>query len=125
MSTYARVLPLLLGLVLGAAVWASSPALTGHPEPWDARGIYYPAALLLTGVIAGCATPSRWWMAGTGIFAGQALVFVGRALLHPPADGFWSLKLWPLAIYSVVALIGAGVGALGIRRLSSARPDEA
>jgi hypothetical protein len=125
MSTYARVLPLLLGFVLGAAVWLSSPALIGYAEPWDAPSIYYPSALLLTGIIAGGATPSKWWIGALGIFAGQAMVFVGRAVLYRPADGFWALKLWPMAIFSLVALIGAGGAALAARRLSSGRPDEA
>jgi hypothetical protein len=111
---------LLLGLALGAAIWLLSPVITGSREPWDAEGGYYAGALLLTGILGGLAAPQYWGSVAIGIFAGQALVLLGGVVAEPANGGLWPLGLLFLAFYSVLGLVGAGVGT-GLRRLRSRR----
>jgi hypothetical protein len=100
----------LLGLALGAAIWLLSPVIAGHREPWDAEGGYYPGALVLTGILGGLAMPPHWGSVAIGIFAGQAVVLLGGVVAEPASGGLWPLGLLFLAVYSVLGLVGAGVG---------------
>jgi hypothetical protein len=102
----------LIGVVLGAAIWLLSPWITGRSEPWDAEGGYYPGALLAAGALAGLLIPMHWGSATLGIFVGQVLVIVGGVLADPASGGLWPLGLIFLAGYSVLALVGALLGAV-------------
>ncbi|HEX2219886.1 MAG TPA: hypothetical protein VHG35_13860 [Gemmatimonadales bacterium] len=104
------------GLALGACIWLLSATITGRAEPWDAPGMYYPAALLGAGLLGGFLVPAHWGEVAVGVFTGQALVLLGRALSEPGSGGMWPLGLMLLALYSLLALLGAGVGS-GLRRL--------
>lgn len=101
----------LLGLILGAAIWLLSPWITGRSEPWDAEGGYYGGALLATGALGGFLIPLHWPSAALGIFTGQVLVIVGGVLADPASGGLWPLGVVFLAVYSVLALVGALLGA--------------
>jgi hypothetical protein len=57
--------------VLGATIWLLSPWVTGHSEPWDADGIFYLGALVITGLIAGIVSPKPLWAQYIGSFIGQ------------------------------------------------------
>jgi hypothetical protein len=105
----------LLGLVLGAAIWLLSPWITGRSEPWDAENAYYPGALLVAGGVGGLLIPMHWTGVTLGIVVGQALVILGGVLADPASGGLWPLGLIFLAGYSVLALLGALLGA-AIRR---------
>ena len=105
----------LLGSVLGASIWLLSPLITGRREPWDADGGYYPGALVLTGILGGLVMPQHWGSIAIGIFAGQAVVLLGGVLAEPASGGLWPLGLLFLAAYSVLGLVGAGVGTALIR----------
>lgn len=100
---------LVSGLVLGAMVWALSPALTGKVEPWDAEGTYYYVCLLLAGFVAALICPQRFWLAPIGIFIRQ---FVYALAALPPAP-LMALGAAFMALYSLVALAGAA-GAFGL-----------
>jgi hypothetical protein len=109
-----------LGLGLGAAIWLLSPLVTGHREPWDAEGLYYLAALLGGGALGGFLAPHAWFSVAVGIFVGQALVLVAGLITNPASGGLWPLGVVFLAFYSVVALMGAALGAAAqpsVRRL--------
>jgi hypothetical protein len=106
---------LLLGAALGAAIWLLSPTLAGHREPWDAGGGYYVAALLGAGLLGGLLVPRRWRAIAGGVYAGQALVLLGGVIVRPGDGGLWPLGLLMLGFYSVLALLGAGVGAAARR----------
>jgi hypothetical protein len=112
--------PFLIGLATGAAIWLISPLITGRREPWDAEGGYYMGALLGAGFLGGLllAEHSRWFVAG--IFVGQVLVLLGGVLGDPSSGGLWPLGLVFLALYSLLALLGAALGT-GVRRLRSRR----
>jgi hypothetical protein len=102
----------LLGVILGAAIWLLSPWITGRSEPWDAENGYYSGALLATGVLGGLLLPMHWAILGLGILVGQALVILGGVLAEPASGGLWPLGLVFLAAYSILALVGALLGAV-------------
>ena len=112
--------PFLIGLVIGAAIWWLSPLITGRREPWDAEGGYYAGSLLGAGVLGGLLLPehSHWFVAG--IFVGQVLVLLGAVLRDPSSGGLWPLGVVFMALYSLLALLGATLGS-GVRRLRNRR----
>jgi len=110
-----------VGLALGAGIWVLSASITGHREPWDSSGMYYAAALLGAGVIGGFLVPGHWAEVAVGVFAGQAVVLLARVLAEPASGGLWPLGLLFLGFYSLLALVGAGLGS-GLRRAVSGRP---
>jgi hypothetical protein len=106
---------LLLGGGLGAAIWLLSPLITGRREPWDAEGGYYAAALLGAGVIGGVLAPGQWFSTALGVFGGQVVVLLGGVMIEPAGGGLWPLGLLFLGWYSMLALLGAVLGA-SVRR---------
>ena len=109
-----------IGLALGAAIWMLSSSATGRQEPWDATGIYYPAALLAAGFVGGFVVPAHWGEVAVGVYTGQALVLLGRVMSDPGAGGLWPLGLVVLVLYSLLALVGALLGS-ALRRLANRR----
>lgn len=114
-----RGISFLIGLAIGAAIWWLSPLVTGRPEPWDAGSGYYEGALLGAGALGGLLFREHWWFV-VGIFAGQALVLLAGVLRDPSSGGLWPLGVAFLALYSVLALLGAALGS-GVRRLRNRR----
>lgn len=110
-----------VGLALGAGIWVLSASITGHREPWDSPGMYYASALLVAGVIGGFLVPGHWAEVAVGVFTGQAVVLLARVLGEPASGGLWPLGLLFLGIYSLLALVGAGLGS-GLRRAVGGRP---
>ncbi len=109
-----------IGLVLGAGIWVLSAAVTGYREPWDSPGMYYAAALLGAGVIGGFLVPGHWAEVAVGVFTGQAVVMLARVLAEPGSGGLWPLGVLFLGVYSLLALVGAGLGS-GLRRVVGGR----
>lgn len=64
-------LTIAVSAVVGASVWALSPWLVGHQEPWDAEGGFYVLALAAGGSVAGLLTPRPLWAHYLGAVAGQ------------------------------------------------------
>ena len=110
----------LIGLAIGAAIWWLSPLITGRREPWDAGSGYYEGALLGAGLLGGFLLPGHSGRFVAGIFVGQVLVLLGAVLKDPSSGGLWPLGVVFLALYSLLALLGAMLGA-GVRRLRSRR----
>lgn len=77
-----------------AFIWALAPLLTGHTEPWDADGLFYPGSLVLTGLVAGGLMPKSLWAHYLGAIVGQ----LGYELLF--------LKVGALALLGAVFLLG-------------------
>jgi len=65
------LITLVVAAALGAAIWFVSPWITGQQEPWDGDVTYYFAALIVTGLIAGVASPKPAWAHYAGNFIGQ------------------------------------------------------
>lgn len=113
---------LLIGVGLGAAIWLVSPLITGRREPWDAESSYYPAALLGAGILGGVLAPHHWLSVALGVFGGQVVVLMGGVLGDPSSGGLWPLGILFLGWYSVLALLGAGLGA-SVRRFGARGRD--
>jgi len=110
----------LIGLAAGVAIWLLSPLITGKREPWDAEGGYYAGALLGAGLLGGLLIPEHTRGFVAGIFVGQVLVLLGGVLSDPSSGGLWPLGVMFLALYSLLALLGATLGS-AVRRLRSRR----
>lgn len=63
-----------LSVFAGFLIWIASPFLTGHEEPWDAKGLYCVASLFVSGGIAGLlGTPRNFWLWPIALWVGQSL----------------------------------------------------
>ena len=98
--------PFLIATVATCAVWALSPWLTGHVEPWDADGLYYPVALVLSGVLSGLLAPKPLWALYLGGMAGQVLYL----LLLRPVDPLLGVGLLFVLLWSLVFVAGGFIG---------------
>lgn len=110
-----RAFAFLIAAFAGAAIWALSPWLTGHAEPWDAGGVYYTAALIGTGLLTGLIVPKPLWALYTGGVFGQFMY-----LLLLPSGPLIAVGLVFLLLWS---LLFPGGAYLGARVRSSRRPD--
>lgn len=88
---------MLVSALASALVWALSPALTGHREPWDAEGLFYVTALVAAGSVAALFSPRPLWAHYLGTFLGQ-LVY---ELLF--------LHVGPLFLLGAVFLLGYSI----------------
>jgi hypothetical protein len=104
-----------------ALVWALSPLLAGHREPWDTDGIYYVVALAVAGFVAAALAPRPLWAHYLGALVGQ----LGYAVLFlPPGPSsvlgaFSVLGAAFLLGYSLIFLAAAALASFARTRLSS------
>lgn len=111
-ARHPATLTLLVAAVLGAAIWAASPVLTGHDEPWDAEGFFYVGALLVAGLASGALRPAPLWAHYLGAFSGQ-MAFQGLFL------GFGPLVLigtYFLAVFTLIFFCAAALSSVLRRR---------
>jgi hypothetical protein len=97
---------IVLAGLLSAAIWALSPSIAGHKEPWDASGYYYPAALSLGGLASGLIAPEALWAHYVGSLLGQIV----WTLLFINVGPFFILGAGFLLTYSLLYLAGAFLG---------------
>lgn len=97
-----------LGVFLGWMIWALSPAIAGHIEPWDADSACYMVALFFGGYMATLIHPPSWWLASLGIYVGQvAYCELWYSRFLPPGDPKLFPSLVGIAIFGMMpALIG-------------------
>jgi hypothetical protein len=88
-----------------ASVWALSPWLVGHREPWDAEGYFYVLGLLAAGTGAGLLTPRPLWAQYVGALIGQ----IGYELVFLRVGPLFVVGLLFLLGYSVFFLLAAGL----------------
>lgn len=104
----------IFSFIAGMFIWALSPEIARHTEPWDSETLYYPLALLLAGLISGYLWPRKFRMHYLGIVSGQLaymLIFISLDPLMIVGVGF-------LAVYSLLSLAGV-MGGVRIRRLNN------
>lgn len=92
----------LLGVLLGAAIWWLSPMITGEVEPWDSQGNYYLVALFVAGFTSSLMSPRQFLFAPVGVYVGQ----FGYALLFLPLGPLLPLGMAVGLALSAVPLIG-------------------
>jgi hypothetical protein len=93
--------------VASALIWALSPWLVGHSEPWDAGGQFYGLALLVAGSVSGWLCPRPLWAHYFGAFVGQLVYEV------------IFLRVGPLFILGAAFLLGYSFIFLGAAAASS------
>ena len=106
----------LVAAVASALIWALSPLLTGHAEPWDADGLYYLVALLIAGMVSGALVPKVLWAHYVGAVVGQ----LGYELLFLNIGPLFVLGIVFLLVYSLIFLAAATVAAYVRNKLLAA-----
>jgi hypothetical protein len=115
---------LLVGFVIGLAIWLIPARLLGQAEPWDGNSPAYPLALFTGGFLLGLLGPGKPGAAATGIFLGQLIVLLVRVVRSPENSELWLVGVIMLAGYTFVfSGIGALLGGLLRRRLGPAQDD--
>lgn len=110
---------LLIGFVIGLAIWLIPARFVGQAEPWDGNGPAYPLALFGSGLLLGLVAPGKPGASATGIFLGQLLVLIYRVVTSPENSELWLVGVVMLAGYTFVASgLGALLGGLVRRRLA-------
>jgi hypothetical protein len=92
-----------ISTVCASLVWALSPAITSHKEPWDSANHYYPLALLVAGLVSGLVSPRHKLAYYSGAVIGQllfALIFLESGPLLLVGVAF-------MAAYSVAFYVAA------------------
>jgi hypothetical protein len=108
-------LTVVVSAVAAASVWALSPLLAGHREPWDADGFFYVVALVVAGSVAGLLVPRPLWAHYLGAFVGQ----LGYEALFLPLGPLFVLGAAFLLGYSLIFLAAAALAAFVRARLGS------
>ena len=91
---------ILIGMMLGATIWAISPILLHQKEAWDSL-LPYLFLLFLSGVVSPSADPAKWWQGIIGIYLGQFLfifIFLGPGNLWPISMFTGALLMFPAII---------------------------
>jgi len=108
-SRRSRLAILVLGFVLGLALWLVPAGFFHQPEPWDGNGPAYPGALFCAGLVLGLIAPGRPGSVTAGVFLGQLVVLLWRVIVSPENSELWLVGVVMLAGYTFVA---PGLGAL-------------
>lgn len=99
----AWIVPAVIALALGAALWILGGVASGRKEPWD-TGVYwsaiYPVSMIGSAVLAWW-VPRQAWRWPILVFLGQ---FVGATLRAGEVS-----NLWPIAIAMFLALSVPGI----------------
>jgi hypothetical protein len=98
---------LAVAAVAGGSVWALSPWMVGHREPWDADGYFYIIALVVAGSLAGLLAPRPLWAHYVGALAGQ----LAYEVLFLRVGPLFVLGAVFLLAYSLVFLAAAALAA--------------
>jgi hypothetical protein len=102
---------LIVGFVIGMAVWLVPWLLLDKSVPWDGHGPAYPLTLLLIGLGLGFLGPGRPGAAVAGVFAGQLLVLIYLVVTNPGSRELWMVSVLLLGGYTfVVTGIGGFLG---------------
>ena len=125
MPQLSRRTVLLVGIVIGLAIWLIPARFLGQAEPWDGNGPAYPLALFAGGLILGLFGPGKPGAAATGIFLGQLIVLLSRVISSPENSELWLVGVVMLAGYTFVASgVGALLGGLLRRRAGRGSDDD-
>lgn len=108
----------MLSIGFGLLIWALSPILACHREPWDAEGPYYMISLFIAGLVPALIEPRQFWIWPIGVYLGQILFIVGGSFLWTSAGANLAVVgVVLLVLYMLPTIIGAGVGA-AIRKIA-------
>jgi hypothetical protein len=114
MRSRAWVVTFFVSAIAAALVWALSPSITGHAEPWDATSYYYLIGLVFAGLVAGLGSPRVAWAYLAGAVSGQLLYEV----LFLPSGPLVVVGIVFMCIYGLAFLAAALLGSYVRLRLS-------
>ena len=124
MPHLSRLAIMLVGFVVGLAIWLVPAQLLGQPEPWDGNSVAYPLALFASGLLLGFLGPGKPGAVASGVFLGQLVVLLWRVVASPENSELWMVGVVMLAGYTFVATgIGALLGSMLRRRLTGPEVD--
>ncbi len=114
---YRPLAVLILGLSIGASIWAVSVSLTGVREPFDGPLLYYATATFAAGALATLPSPRHWWLAVPSVYLGEHL-FAFAA--YPDTRDWFLVGLFVNALVPTwfFTAVGALVTGLAARRLT-------
>lgn len=101
-----KFLAFLVSAGLTASIWAISPSVTGHSEPWDADSLFYFAALAVTGLLSGMLIPKSPMLHYFGSVTGQIVYEIFFLDIGP----LFLLGIMFLLAYSLIFLAGMLLG---------------
>ena len=99
-----KTLSTLIGMGMGALIWAFAPMITGHKEPWDGSPALYFGMLFVAGAICAIPNPRAWWTGVIGIYVGQW----AYVLLIQGGGNLWFIGMIIGAIFMIPA-VGGGL----------------
>ncbi len=98
----------LLAVAFGASIWALSPRLTGHQEPWDASFPLYLIVVFTAGGALAAICPRFYWVPVAGIYLGQVAFCLGCMTPN------WWLVALMFASLAILGVPPAFAGAIGV-----------
>jgi peptidoglycan/LPS O-acetylase OafA/YrhL len=116
MKQSGTIVPFVISVVFGAALWFGVSALTGKREAWDASAYWvlaYPAAILACGLLA-YVYPERSWRWPIALFEGQA---VAMCIRNGEIGSLLPLGVVLLAVIALPAVVVAKLASRRRRRL--------
>jgi hypothetical protein len=117
MRPQSAIVPVSIAVIVGAALWFVTSALTGKREPWDASAYWavaYPAALV-TCALLGYSYPERPWRWALVLFESQ---FLAMCVRNGELGNLWPLGM---ALFAVISLPGLFAARLASRLASSSQ----
>ena len=104
----------IVAALASAAIWALTPMLTNHREPWDSEGGFYLAALGIAGAVAGAIAPRPLWAHYAGAFAGQ----LGYELIFFRVGPLVLIGAMFLLVYCAIFTLAAALAAFVRRQVA-------
>ena len=109
----------IIGLVLGALMWAIYPSITGYQGPDAGPMSLYLLVLFISGVVSALTEPSNWWKGVIGIYMGQWLYI----FLVPHVSKYWLLGMVMTSI-CLLASVAGGAIVFGIWKIFICKTDK-
>ena len=104
----------IVAALASAAIWALTPMLTNHREPWDSEGGFYLAALGIAGAVAGAIAPRPLWAHYAGAFTGQ----LGYELIFLRVGPLILIGAMFLLVYCAIFTLAAALAAFVRRQVA-------
>ena len=102
--------PIVIALLIGAALWTAASLASGRREAWDASAYWalaYPAALIASALL-GYFFPVRAWRWPLVLFAGQ---FVAMIVRNGEVGGLAPLGVVMFGVLALPAIVAARIAA--------------
>jgi len=110
---------MLISFLIGFSIWALSPVVSGHIEPWDGQLGYYVLSLAVSGFGIGFYLPKTTLAGYFAIVMGQYL-YMSIVIESGPLSG---LGIFFIAIFSCLFLASGLLASFGLYYFSECNDD--